>query len=245
MNFQLIPSGDTAIVVEFGDRIDRDINHDVLKSATILNKSVVEGIVEIVPTIRSLIVHYDPLKVTSQVLSDQMVPLLDKGDTNEIQARLWHLPVCYEQEYAPDLEDVARSTGLTTSDVITLHSNHPYHIYMIGFLPGFPYMGDLPEKLRLSRRDSPRISVPKGSVAIANTMTAIYPIESPGGWHLIGTTPVCLFDNSATSPALFTAGDQVLFKAVNKSDLQAIEVEIASGTFTLFSELIRSSSIPR
>jgi inhibitor of KinA len=238
LNFQLIPSGDTSIVVEFGDRIDRDVNRRVLNATTVLKSANIKGIIEVVPTYRSLMVHYDPLKVSSKLLEDLLPPLLEIDDSYEIQARRWHIPVCYEHELAPDLEYVARSAGMSTGDVARLHSSKSYHVYMIGFLPGFPYMGDLPEELRLPRRDTPRVNVPMGSVAIAMAMTAVYPVESPGGWHLIGTTPIQMFDSTATNPALFSAGDQVQFMEISNADFLAMESEVASGSFTLTSEEI-------
>jgi KipI family sensor histidine kinase inhibitor len=136
--------------------------------------------------------------------------------------RLWRVPVCYESDFAPDLESVARQTKLAPEEVVALHSGTRYHVYMIGFVPGFPYMGDLAEALVLPRRADPRIRVPPGSVAIATAMTAIYPLESPGGWHLIGTTPIRIFDTAASPPALFAPGDAVEFEPVDSATFARI-----------------------
>jgi inhibitor of KinA len=239
-NFRIIPCGDTAIVVEFGDQIDRDLSRTVLRSTATLRQAQIQGIVEVVPTFRSLLVHYNPLITTSSKLIEEILPIMQGEGEFETQARCWHLPVCYEGVWAPDLDDVARRTEMTTQDVIRMHVQNTYHIYMVGFLPGYPYMGDLPEQLRLPRREIPRVRVPAGSVAIATAMTAVYPIESPGGWHLIGATPVPMFDKNVMPPALFTAGDQVIFFNVNSKELAIIEADIQTGTYVLSCEDVHS-----
>lgn len=239
-NFRIIPSGDTAVVVEFGDQIDRELSRDVLRSTAALRNAEIRGVVEIVPTFRSLLVHYNPLVTTATELTEQLLPVLKEEGEFETQARCWHLPVCYEGEWAPDLDDVARRTEMTTQDVIKAHTQNTYHVYMVGFLPGYPYMGDLPERLRLPRRETPRVRVPAGSVAIATAMTAVYPIESPGGWHLIGATPVPMFDENTLPPALFTAGDQVVFFNVNTKELAIIEADIRKGSYVLSCEDVHS-----
>ncbi|MEH6496092.1 MAG: allophanate hydrolase subunit 1, partial [Pseudomonas marincola] len=137
--------------------------------------------------------------------------------------------VCYEGEYAPDLEEVAQRSKLSTNEVIQLHSSMIYDILFIGFLPGFPFLAELPEILRFPRRTSPRLRVPAGSVAIANDQTAIYPWESPGGWHLLGRCPVPLFNSAWAEPSLLTPGGQVSFEAVSEKDFKTLETDLASG----------------
>lgn len=240
MTFHIIPSGDTAIVIEFGDQIDRDLSRMVLKSAVVLRQARLSGIVEVVPTFRSLLVHYDPLATTAAELGEQLAPLLNGDSKYVVQARRWHLPVCYEGSYAPDLDDVAHRTGMTPQKVVELHSQNTYHVYMVGFLPGYPYMGDVPEQLRLPRRETPRLRVPAGSVAIATAMTAVYPIESPGGWHLIGATPVDLFDENSSPPALFAAGDQVVFSPVSGDEYKSIKADVIAGSYALVCEGVQT-----
>lgn len=169
-----------------------------------------------------------------------MRPLIESGDEYAVQGRKWFLPVCYEAEKSPDLDDIAERAGLTTEEVVRIHSDHTYHVYMTGFLPGYPYMGDVPEALSFPRRENPRVRVPKGAVAIAMTMTAVYTIESPGGWHLIGSTPVQLFDHTAPQPAILAAGDQVVFTPIALSEYNAIEAKVASGAYTLDHQAIGS-----
>ena len=170
--------------------------------------------------------------LTSQgELQREIEPLLDLGDNPRASARLWHVPVCYEGEFAPDLAEVARLTGLTPNDVVALHSGIRFHVYMLGFLPGFPYMGDLPPQLALPRRADPRLRVPAGSISIATTLTAIYPYESPGGWHLIGATPIRMFDPERPKPALFAPGDAVNFQPIDAAAYASIRKAVETRSY--------------
>lgn len=233
-----LPAGDTALVVEFGDRIDRELSERVLRLGAQVRTARLTGVIETVATFRSLMVHYDPLRTSNAQLGIAIRNLLDEGGTEAQPRRLWRIPACYEPECAPDLADVAQRTGLTTTDVIRLHSSCRFHVYMIGFVPGYPYMGDLPPALVLPRRVDPRVRVPAGSIAIATTMTAIYPIESPGGWHLIGTTPVRLFDLGAAQPALLSPGDAVQFEPISASELERLRAAVAAGVYDVPCEVI-------
>ncbi len=215
-------AGDRALIVEFGDRIDRAVSEDVLRLNAIIASSAISGVVETVPTFRSLMVHYDPLLTTRANLEQEIRSLLDRDLSPRISAKLWRVPVCYEGEFAPDLAEVARLTGLTPAEVVALHSGTQFHVYMLGFLPGFPYMGDLPQALALPRRADPRLRVPAGSISIATSLTAIYPYKSPGGWHLIGATPIRLFDAERPRPALLAPGDAVTFEVIDPASFAAI-----------------------
>ena len=215
-------AGDRALIVEFGDRVDRALSEEVLRLNAIIASSTIGGVVETVPTFRSLMVHYDPLVTTGANLEQEIRILLDRDHSPRIGAKLWRVPVCYEGEFAPDLAEVARLTGLTPDEVVALHSGTRFHVYMLGFLPGFPYMGDLPQALALPRRADPRLRVPAGSISIATSLTAIYPYESPGGWHLIGATPIRLFDAERPRPALFAPGDAITFEAIDSVSFAAI-----------------------
>ncbi len=223
MAVRFLSSGDSALIVEFGDRADRAISDQVLALSARVHALDVAGVVELVPTFRSLMVHYDPLRASAQELIAILRKALTSKSSLDRKRRLWRVPVCYEPEFAPDLESVARATMLSTDEVVRLHAGTRYHVYMIGFVPGFPYMGDLAEALVLPRRVDPRIHVPPGSVAIATTLTAIYPLDSPGGWHLIGTTPIQMFDVHADPPALFAPGDAVEFEAIDAAAFAGIK----------------------
>jgi KipI family sensor histidine kinase inhibitor len=226
---RLLPCGDTALAVELGDRVDRRVSALVLALAERLTAAAIAGVVEVVPTFRSLMIHYDPLTVSHAALKAQLAPLLSGLSAAEGSGRRWRIPVCYHDSTAPDLAEIAARTGLPAARVVEAHSAVAYHVYMMGFLPGHPYMGDLPRELVLPRRESPRTSVPAGSVSIATTLSAIYPLECPGGWHLIGRTPVLLWDRRRERPVLLAAGDQVLFQPVSLGDYQALASRSAAG----------------
>jgi inhibitor of KinA len=226
-------AGDRALVVEFGDRIDRKLSAEVLRLGAAIRSSMIEGVVEAVPTFRSLMVYYDPLVTTRAVLERAIVGLLEGERPLQSSASLWRVPACYEGDLAPDLDDVARLTGLGPSEIVTLHSSTRFHVYMLGFLPGFPYMGDLPEVLALPRRATPRTRVPAGSISIAMTLTAIYPYESPGGWHLIGATPVRLFDAQRSSPTLFKPGDAISFEPIDRGRFAEIREAVENNRYEL------------
>ena len=231
MRLRYLSAGDRALVVEFGDRVDRGLSELVLRLDMIIRSSPPVGIVETVPTFRSLAIYYDPLLTSRGELQRTLGPLLDRGHNPRAGARLWHVPVCYEGEFAPDLAEVARLTGLTPNDAVALHSGTRFHVYMLGFLPGFPYMGDLPAQLELPRRADPRLRVPAGSVSIATSLTAIYPYESPGGWHLIGATPIRMFDPERPEPALFAPGDAVSFQSIDPAAFASIRRAVENRTY--------------
>lgn len=219
--FRALDLGDTALTLEFGNRIDPELQSAVLamdaRIADALASGELVGIVETVPSFRSLTLIFDPLLTDRTTLLDKVERLSASGPDQQQtpDRRLWTLPICYDTGYAPDLDDVACSIGLSRMDTIDLHLNTEYRVYMLGFLPGFPFMGDIPPTLRLPRRNTPRTRVPAGSVAIANALTAIYPWESPGGWHLLGRCPVPLFNPARDQPALLSPGDRVRFTPVS------------------------------
>ena len=238
MKERFLSAGDRALIVEFGDRIDRRLSHDVLRLNATIRSKALSGVVETVPTFRSLMIHFDPLVTTRGDLEHAIRSLLDHDLGQRSEATLWRIPVCYEGELAPDLTEVAQLTGLTPGEVVAMHSRTRYHVYMLGFLPGFPYMGDLPVELALPRRADPRLRVPAGSISIATSLTAIYPYESPGGWHLIGATPLRLFDLDRPSPALLAPGDAVLFQPVDRAHYEQIRQAVESRSYKVESEPI-------
>ena len=230
---RFLPQGDAALVVEFGDRIDPAINARVHALAATLAAAPIAGMVELVPTFRSLCLHYDPLDLDFADLVGQVRARLAGPPEGLAPGRRVTIPVCYEGDLAPDLADVATRTGLTPDEVVRLHAASAYRVFMLGFLPGFAYMGSLPERLRLPRRASPRVRVPAGSVAIAMEMTAIYPLQSPGGWHLIGSAPTALFDITADPPALLRPGDEVRFEPVGRAAFEALRAAWQDGSARL------------
>jgi KipI family sensor histidine kinase inhibitor len=238
VNARFLAAGDTAVIVEFGDRIDRVVSDRVLRLSAQVRAANLPGVVETVPTFRSLMVHYDPLATTGANVNAALERLLDGSRGEAKPVKLWRIPACYAASHAPDLAEVAQRTGLSAAEVVRLHSGTRFHVYMIGFVPGLPYMGDLPELLALPRRADPRIRVPAGSVAIATNMTSIYPLESPGGWHLIGMTPIRLFDLRRAPPALLSPGDAVRFEPVAVAEFDAIRAAVAADAYQVPSETI-------
>lgn len=210
-----LPAGDTALVVQFGEAVDPEINRRVRRLAAAVRAAAPEGIVDLVPTMRSLMIHFDPLVVSQGRLIDIVGPLTEQTVTLEEKARRWHIPVCYEGDCAPDLVEVARATGLAPEEVVARHAATAFEVYMMGFLPGFPYLGMLPEVFDLPRRPEPRVKVPPRSISVAARQTTIYTIESPGGWHLIGRTPVDFYDPGRAEPILVEAGDRIHFEPVD------------------------------
>ena len=178
--FRILANGDTAMVVEFGDRIDLAVNARVLALADRIAETPIEGVVETVPTFRSLMIAFDPARLAFSTLADRVSRLLDRGNARPHPGRLWRLPVCYDPEVAPDLPEAAERAGLTAEAFASRHAAITHHVYMLGFLPGQPYLGDLPSELALPRRETPRTRVAAGSVGVAARMTCLFPKESCG-----------------------------------------------------------------
>ncbi len=235
-SIRFLPCGDTAFSMEFGKEIDRAVTARVIALYKKVGEEAVEGVLEMIPAFRSLLVLFDPERIHPQDLQDRLMRLLDETECDHLTGRRWRLPVSYGGECGPDLAEVARDTGLSEDEVWQLHAGQNYFVYMIGFLPGYPYMGDIVEPIRVPRRPNPRIRVPRGSVAIAQAMTAIYSLESPGGWQLIGRTPVPLFDPKAERAVLLSPGDTVTFEPISARDFVAIEREFAAGTRVIEAE---------
>jgi inhibitor of KinA len=241
--YKVLTAGDTALVIEFGDRVDRRLSSFVLALARRLGEIRLDGVVETVPTFRSLMVHYDPLVVPAASLIARIVELMGGLRITELAGREWRLPVCYDPALAPDLDDAAAHTGLTLAQVIERHASVTYHVYMLGFLPGFAYMGDLPAELVLARRETPRPRVPAGSVAIATTMSCIFPRESPSGWHVIGRSPVVLWQGppppgaerggATGAGALLAPGDKVTFAPISRREYEQLAAKAAAGTLQI------------
>lgn len=229
---RFLAAGDTALVVEFGETVDRATSDRVLALADAIEARGIPGIVELVPTFRSLMVHYDPLRLSAAELEAEIAPMLDLASSVRVGGRSFTLPVAYGDDLGPDLAEVAARTGLSPDAVVRLHTSVVYHVYAIGFLPGYPYMGDGPAELSLPRRETPRLRVPQGSVCIAFRQAGIYSLESPGGWHLLGRTPVRLFDPRRPNAVLLAPGDKVRFEPVSRATFDRLDAEAAAGLLT-------------
>jgi len=211
--------GDRGLLLEFGDEISAEVNEKVRKMALAIQAETLDGVIEVVPTYRSLLVLYNPLIIPLEDLKRRLKQL-EEGlkEISFPDPKLTKIPVLYGGDFGLDLEKVAEYLHLTPEEVIRLHCSKPYFIYMIGFMPGFPYMGELPDVLITPRLKTPRLSVPAGSVAIAQKQTGIYPVESPGGWQILGRTPVKLFNPEKEPPALLRMGDLVQFYPISKKE---------------------------
>ncbi|MGB0671068.1 MAG: 5-oxoprolinase subunit PxpB [Rhodospirillales bacterium] len=238
-----LDAGDTALVVEFGTTIEREHAVAVMALADRLRALRPVGVIDLMPSFRSLMVHYDPCVTSGAELQAVIRPCLKRREDEATPPRrVWRLPVCYEADCAPDRASVAERCNLTPAQVIEAHAAETYRVYMIGFLPGFPYMGDLVEALHLPRLETPRVNLPAGSVAIANQLTAIYPLASPGGWHLIGRSPVRLFDATSDRPALLAPGDAVRFEPVDRITLAEIENRVRDGCYQPLQDRLEAPS---
>jgi inhibitor of KinA len=212
--------GDRALLVEFGNSINPEVNRRVHALDRALRQARQRGVEECVPTYRSLLVYYDPSQTSPEKLIYYLKDLeATLGDASVSgQERVIDVPVVYGGEYGPDLGHVAQYHGLTEDDVVRLHCSRRYTVYMVGFLAGFPYLGEVASEIATPRLRTPRLRVPAGSVGIAEKQTGIYPCASPGGWQIIGRTPLTIFDVEKQPPALILPGATVMFKPVTETD---------------------------
>lgn len=224
-----IPCGDAAVAFQFDEPPSPALALRIATLHQALRRDATRGLIESVAGLNSLTVIFDP-DVQSLRGIERCVARALASEAAPIRAPAhWRIPVCYQGELAPDLDAVARRCALDPNAVIEAHASRAYTIYLLGFSPGFPYMGDLDPRLELPRRADPRPRVPAGSVAIATGFTAIYPQATAGGWHIIGTTPLTLFDAAREPPALMAAGDSVSFEPVTRSDFERIRKDGAAG----------------
>lgn len=218
-SIKFIVSSDTSITAQFGQVISEEIHKEIMGFCLLVEGLQIPGITEIVPTYCSVMIHYDP----EVMLFSELVRELERVSTQELAEafnldRTIEVPVAYGGEYGPDLEAVAEYNGITIEEVIDIHSEGNYLIYMLGFTPGFAYMGGMDKRIATPRLKNPRTKIPAGSVGIAGEQTGIYPIDSPGGWQLIGQTPLSLYDPMREQPILFEAGWRVKFVPISAEE---------------------------
>ncbi len=236
---RFLPAGDQAIVVEFGDSISPGVNRRVHDMTLAIEKVRVQGVYDLVPTYRSLLVYYNPMRTSTSELEASLKRIAETmGEQSLESPRVVHVPTLYGGEYGPDLEFVAGHAGLSEEEVIEVHSGTDYLVYMMGFSPGFPYLGGLSPQLTTPRLESPRIEIPAGSVGIAESQTGVYPVASPGGWQLIGRTPLRLFDQNEAPPALLGAGDYIRFVPIDgEQHYLDLQRRVESGDYEVVTEL--------
>ena len=229
-----LPVGEQGLAVELGDTIDEDVNARVHLLASAVARQLASDVEETVPTYRSLLLLFDPLRVKRSLLIRRVEKILAALPGRRAalrRSRVVHIPVCYGGELGPDLELVARHCGLSAPEVVALHQGAAYRVYMLGFTPGFPYLGGMSPRIAVPRLEEPRPRIPAGTVGIAGAQTGIYPVESPGGWRLIGRTPLRLFDWTRPEPFLVRAGDLLRFHAIEAGEFREVERSVAEGRF--------------
>lgn len=234
MSVRYLSCGDTAFTIEFGNEISPDINGRVMALHAAIGEATdaggLPGVVETVPTMRSLMVSYDPLATSRAELEPAIEALIARGLPAATATRRVTIPCCYDDpEFAPDLAEVAERTGKTVEQVITAHLDSAFKVYVLGFMPGLAYVAGLDPSLYLPRRTQPRVRVPRSSVAIAMDMTTIYPFESPGGWHLIGRTPLWMFDQRREQPVFLAPGDSLSFRRIDRRTFDRLAREVETG----------------
>jgi KipI family sensor histidine kinase inhibitor len=244
VSVRYLSCGDTAFTVEFGNEISPAINGRVMALHAAIGDARtsgrLKGVVETVPTMRSLMVCYDPLATSRAELQPRIDALVSGGLSAGMKSRKVTIPCCYDDpEFAPDLKEIAERTKRTPEQVIAGHVGSPFKVYVLGFMPGLAYIAGLEQSLYLPRRSQPRVRVPRSSVAIAMDMTTIYPFESPGGWHIVGRTPLWMFDQRRDQPVFLAPGDELSFQRVDRKTYDRIAREVEAGTLD-WSKLIKS-----
>lgn len=226
-------SGDCAVCVEFGNEISPEINRKIRAFKIAVEKEGIEGIVETVPTYRSLLVVYKPEVIRFKELTEKFEVIMGAMDTIQIPPpTVIEIPVLYGGEMGPDIENVASHNGKTVEEVIKIHTSEEYLIYMLGFIAGFPYLGGMSKEIATPRLKSPRVKIEGGSVGIAGEQTGVYPVASPGGWQLIGRTPLKLYDSEREKPVLLEAGQYIKFRSVTEDEYKKIEKQVEDGTYS-------------
>ncbi|GIO65817.1 5-oxoprolinase subunit PxpB [Paenibacillus cookii] len=233
-NMVIEPLGETALLIQFGEKIDEGVNRQVQAAVSLLEASPFPGFVECIPSFAAVAVYYDPFRLDrspgegtafEHVRSLVQNRLKQIGVHAERKRDVIDIPVCYGGEHGPDLAYVAELNGLDEAEVVSIHSGRDYLVYALGFAPGFPYLGGMPASISAPRKGTPRLSIPAGSVGIAGTQTGIYPLDTPGGWQIIGRTPLALFRPGQDPPVLLNSGQYIRFRPIGVSEYDRLAGE--------------------
>jgi len=245
VSVRYLSCGDTAFSVEFGNEISPEINGRVMALHAAIGQATqagqLAGVVETVPSMRALMVCYDPMATSRAKLEPAIEGLIARGLPTGMKTRQVTIPCCYDDaEFAPDLAEIAERTKKKKEEVIALHLASRFKVYVLGFMPGLAYIAGLEKSLYLPRRPQPRVRVPRSTVAIAMDMTTIYPFESPGGWHLIGRTPLWMFDQRREQPVFLAPGDSLTFQRIDRKTYDRVAREVEAGAFD-WAKLVKSA----
>lgn len=232
---RFLKAGDSSLIIELGNEISPLINHNLKKITDYLDSLKHPAIKDLLPTYRSIIVYYNPLLISFKELKSIIENncKLDDPSNTAIKKLIVEIPVLYGGEYGPDIENIASHNNLTIEEVIDIHTSGEYLVYMLGFTPGFPYLGGMDKRIATPRLKTPRTKIPGGSVGIAGEQTGVYPIESPGGWQLLGRTPLNFFEPTSENPFLINAGEYIKFKAISEDEYFKISEKVKNKTYTV------------
>lgn len=228
-NIKILAAGDSSLLIEFGKIISPDINRKIAAAVRLIKARQTPGVVDMIPAFCSLLINYDPGVISYEEIRERMKTILKidvKADA--ARKRIYEIPVCYGGKFGQDLDNIAQHAGMSPEEVIQIHSSRDYLIYMLGFLPGFCYLGGLDERIHTPRLADPRLKIRAGSVGIGGSQTGIYPLDSPGGWQLIGMTPVKTYDPQREVPILMEAGDYIRFIPIDKNEFYCIKELVQS-----------------
>jgi KipI family sensor histidine kinase inhibitor len=230
---RFLDAGDSALVIEFGNEISETINREIKFVTDALDRAKLKGVLDLTPTYRSILINFDPLTLPASVITDFVTKAFASysGSAQVRGGEVIEIPVRYGGEAGPDLDFICEHTGLSSEEVIRRHSSVEYLIYMLGFTPGFAYLGGMPQELATPRLPKPRALIPAGSVGIAAAQTGIYPVESPGGWQLLGRTPLKIFNYERPDPFLLAAGSYLKFVPISGREYAAIETAENQGNY--------------
>lgn len=220
---EILPSGDSSVLVRFGEQISEKLNRKVIAFQRNLEMKKIHGIIETVPAYASLLINYNPIILSYKDIFHKIQEILKEPDTEiSSKSRIITISVCYDKSFGTDLQEVSKHTGLPVSEIIKIHTASTYLVFMLGFVPGFPYLGEIDPRIACPRKTTPRQVVPEGSVGLAGRQTGIYPIESPGGWQIIGRTPMKIFNPGNENIFPIKAGDRIRFKSIDLKEFESI-----------------------
>ena len=223
-HYRIVPAGESVLIVEFEERIDPVVNATTIACAEAIQAAAIGGVRDVVPTYRSVAIYFDPLRTDTDALLERITHEAETAGPGALVARdPLRIPVCYGGDLGPDLPQVAAFARMSADEVVQRHASATYRVFMLGFVPGFAYLGMVDPDIAMPRRATPRVRVPMGSVGIAGVQTGIYPAETPGGWQLIGQTPVRPFDPRRDDPFLMKAGDAVQFYAIERAEFDRLK----------------------